>query len=97
VLGLKACATTPGVCTFLNEILTVTLGTFRDIFRLVLALEQLTVEPALLTCPGLRQHSHDLSLPGPTPGSVNSENHFFTPQGVYILIPPAIPYLFNCG
>lgn len=74
---------------FLNEILTVTLGTFRDIYRLVLALEQLTVQPALLSWPGLRQHSHDLSLPDPTPVSVNSENHSTEPSSHHKdFIPP---------
>lgn len=40
-------------------------------------------------------------LPDPTTVPVNSKNHstehFFTPQAIYIITPPATPYLFNCG
>lgn len=36
-------------------------------------------------------------LPDPTTVPVSSTEHFFTPQAIYIITPPATPYLFNCG
>lgn len=47
----------------------------------------------------LRQAKTDLSLPDPTTVLVNSENHstkhFFTPQGIYVIISPAFILFFN--